>query len=225
MVNKFVLIVAGGMGTRMNTHIPKQFLTINGKPVLMHTLEVFCRYDRQMRIIVVLPEDQTDAWKNLCSGFNFDIPHEIKPGGETRFHSVQKNLDNIPDDCLVAIHDGVRPLVDLKTIDRCFLAAEKYGNAVPCIEIPETLRMMDNQGTRQVNRADYRLIQTPQVFKGRILKEAYTQKYMKQFTDDAGVVEKMGHTIKLVEGNSENIKITFEKDLIMAAVLLQTVNP
>ena len=132
MVNKFVMIVAGGMGTRMKTDIPKQFLNINGKPVLMHTLEVFNRYDSQMKIIVVLPEDQTDAWRNLCSRFHFDLPHEIKPGGETRFHSVQKNLDNIPDDCLIAVHDGVRPLVDLKTIDRCFLTAEKYGNAVPC---------------------------------------------------------------------------------------------
>jgi 2-C-methyl-D-erythritol 4-phosphate cytidylyltransferase len=220
-VKKIALIVAGGTGTRMKASIPKQFLLIGGYPVLMHTVSTFHRYDKNMRIIIVLPENQIDEWKKLCSEYPFAIEHEIGLGGETRFHSVKKNLKGISDRALVAIHDGVRPLVSVQTIMRCFDAAEEFGNAIPCVEIPETLRRIHNQGNQWVDRTRYRLIQTPQVFLGSIIKEAYLQEYKPQFTDDAGVVESLGHSIHLVEGNPENIKITIEKDLIMAASLLK----
>jgi 2-C-methyl-D-erythritol 4-phosphate cytidylyltransferase len=220
-VEKVTLIVAGGSGNRMNTAIPKQFLLLNGVPVLMHTIDAFYKYDKQMRIIVVLPEVQIQGWKELCREQKFMIRHEIKTGGETRFHSVRKNLAAVPDHCLVAVHDGVRPLVSTATIKRCFQGALKFGNAVPCIEIPETLRRIEETGNKQVNRDDYRLIQTPQVFKGSILKKAYLQEYQKYYTDDAGVVESLGITINLVEGNAENIKITYPKDLLIAASFLK----
>jgi 2-C-methyl-D-erythritol 4-phosphate cytidylyltransferase len=219
-VKKIALIVAGGSGSRMNTGVHKQFLLLKGYPLLMHTINVFFRYDQQMRIIVVLPEAQIPTWDKLCREHNFIISHEIKPGGETRFHSVKKNLDAISNHCLVAVHDGVRPLVSETTIDRCFQAAFKFGNAVPCVEIPETMRKLNAHGNEQVDRANFRLIQTPQVFESSILKNAYLQDYQKHFTDDAGVVESLGHAIHLVEGNPENVKITYQKDLIMASSFL-----
>jgi 2-C-methyl-D-erythritol 4-phosphate cytidylyltransferase len=220
-VDKIALIVAGGSGSRMNAEVPKQFLLLNGYPLLMHTLEVFYRYDQQMRIILVLPELQIQSWEKLCRDHEFRIRHEIKAGSKTRFHSVKKNLAEIPDHCLVAVHDGVRPLVSSETIDKCFQSALKFGNAVPCIEIPETLRKLSERGNEQVDRDNYRLIQTPQVFKSSILKRAYLQDYKKRFTDDAGVVESLGYAIHLVEGNPENIKITYQKDLVMAASFLK----
>jgi len=205
----------------MNAGVPKQFLLLNGYPVLMHTLDVFCRYDSQMPIILVLPEIQINIWDKLCREHNFMIRHEIKAGGETRFHSVMRNMAEIPDHCLVAVHDGVRPLVSVETIDRCFKAALKFGNAVPCVEIPETLRKLNDRVNEQVDRANYRLIQTPQVFESSILKKAYLQAYDKRFTDDAGVVESLGYAIHLVEGNPENIKITYQNDLVMASSFLK----
>lgn len=220
-VEKIALIVAGGAGNRMKTGIPKQFLLLKGYPVLMHTLDVFYRYDPGMRIILVLPETEIPSWKRLCKDYGFLIGHEIVAGGETRFHSVKYNLDEIPDQCLVAVHDGVRPLVSVSTIDRCFEAALKFGNAIPCIEIPETMRKLNKKGNEQVDRYRYRLIQTPQVFDSTVLKKAYSQEYRKQFTDDAGVVESLGYTINLVEGNPENIKITYPHDLKVATSFLQ----
>jgi len=205
----------------MKAEVPKQFLLLKGYPVLMHTLDVFYRYDQNMEIILVLPENQMQAWSKLCKDYEFSIPHKIKPGGETRFHSVKINLQGIPDHCLVAIHDGVRPLVSLMTIDRCFQSALKSGNAIPCIEIPETLRKLKRQGNEQVDRTHYRLIQTPQVFESTVLKKAYAQEYKEYFTDDAGVVESIGYAINLVEGNPENIKITYPKDLKIASSLLK----
>jgi 2-C-methyl-D-erythritol 4-phosphate cytidylyltransferase len=220
-VKKIALIVAGGTGTRMKAVIPKQFLPIGGYPVLMHTINAFHRYDKDMRIIIVLPENQIDKWKKLCHEYAFEIEHDVRLGGETRFHSVKRNMEVIPDQSLVAIHDGVRPLVSIPTIARCFDAAMEFGNAIPCVEIPETLRRIDHPGSQWVDRTRYRLIQTPQVFKGSIIKKAYLQDFRPEFTDDAGVVENMGLSIHLVEGNAENIKITIEKDLIVAASLLK----
>jgi 2-C-methyl-D-erythritol 4-phosphate cytidylyltransferase len=219
-MEKILIIVAAGSGNRMKSELPKQFISINGSPVLMHTMRTFHRYDAQLRIILVLPEVQIDTWKQLCFNHRFNLIHEIRAGGPTRFHSVKKNLDIIPGNAIVAIHDGVRPLVSQETIDRCFKMAFKFGNAVPCVEIPETMRIIENNQSRQVDRSCYRLIQTPQVFKGSLLKEAYLQEYNVQFTDDAGVVEHSGTFIHLVEGNPENIKITYPKDLQMASVLL-----
>jgi len=214
--------MAGGTGTRMKSQVPKQFLLLKGIPVLMHTMEVFYRYDSGMRIILVLPGDQLVTWQSLCRKYKFMVRHEIGIGGETRFHSVKNNLADIPDHCLVAIHDGVRPLVSHETLDRCFASALVHGNAIPCIEIPETLRYLDGLVSRQVDRSTYRLIQTPQVFDSGILKKAYMQEYQPDFTDDAGVVENLGFTIKLVEGNPENIKITWNKDLLIAASFIKS---
>jgi 2-C-methyl-D-erythritol 4-phosphate cytidylyltransferase len=223
-LEKIALIVAGGIGSRLNAAIPKQFILLGGYPVLMHTLDVFFRYDQHMRIMLVLPEHQIAAWQKLCREHDFRIRHEIRAGGETRFHSVKKNLAEIPDHCLVAVHDGVRPLVSVMTIDRCFRSALVFGNAVPCVDIPETLRKIDEKGSKQVDRTNYRLVQTPQVFESGILKKAYLQEYQADFTDDAGVVERLGHPIHLVEGNPENIKITYPKDLMVASSLLHDLN-
>jgi 2-C-methyl-D-erythritol 4-phosphate cytidylyltransferase len=220
-VEKIALIVAGGTGKRMKSLVPKQFMLLKGIPVLMHTIYKFHRYDTGMRIILVLPGDQVATWKDLCEKNGFIIRHEMVTGGETRFHSIQKNLDRIPEQCLVAVHDGVRPLVSMDTIHRCFTAAGENGNAVPCVEIPETLRIMDEKGNRPVDRTKYRLIQTPQVFISNMLKEAYQQEYHPGFTDDASVVESRGYNIHLVNGNSENIKITLKQDLGIAEFLLQ----
>jgi len=221
-LEKIALIVAGGSGTRMKSQVPKQFLLLKGLPVLMHTMDVFYHYDSGMRIMLVLPGDQIGTWQSLCRKYQFTARHEIGVGGETRFHSVKNNLANIPDQCLVAIHDGVRPLVSVETIDRCFRSALEHGNAIPCIEIPETLRYLDAKVSLQVDRSKYRLIQTPQVFDSGILKKAYGQEYHSGFTDDAGVVENLGYTIHLVEGNPENIKITLNKDVVIAASLIKS---
>jgi 2-C-methyl-D-erythritol 4-phosphate cytidylyltransferase len=219
-VDKIVLIVAGGSGIRMNAGIPKQFIPVNGFPILMHTMEVFASYDRQIRIILALPDNQMEAWRQLCKTYKYSRIHEIRPGGATRFHTVQKNLQDLPDNSLIAIHDGVRPLVSYDTIDRCFKAASEFGNAIPCVEIPETLRKIEADLSRSIDRTQYRLVQTPQIFKGGLIKKAYEQDYQKHFTDDAGVVESLGYKIHVVEGNPENIKITFEKDLVIASALL-----
>ena len=220
-MEKIALIVAAGTGKRMKSQVPKQFMLLRGIPVLMHTINRFYRYETGMRIILVLPGDQITSWKVLCEKNGFNIRHEILTGGQTRFHSIQKNLEQIPNQSLVAVHDGVRPLVSLDTIDRCFTAAGETGNAVPCLEIPETLRIMDEKGNRPVDRAKYRLIQTPQVFISSMLKEAYRQEYQACFTDDASVVESRGYRIHLVDGNPENIKITFKQDLGIAEFLLR----
>lgn len=219
-VKKILIIVAAGSGKRMKSEMPKQFHSINGYPILMHTMGIFHRYDTNLRIILVLPEVQIDTWKQLCTNHHFNLIHEIRTGGPTRFHSVKNNLFNIPDNSIVAVHDGVRPLVSRETIDRCFKMALKCGNAVPCVEIPETMRKIENNQSRQVDRNCYRLIQTPQVFTGSTIKKAYLQEYDEKFTDDAGVVEHSGCFIHLVEGNPENIKITYPKDLLIASILL-----
>jgi 2-C-methyl-D-erythritol 4-phosphate cytidylyltransferase len=214
------MIVAGGSGIRMKAGLPKQFLLLGGVPVLMHTVQVFYRYDPDIQIIVVLPASQVKEWERLCLEYAFSVPHKTGIGGDSRFHSVQKNLNFVPDHCLVAVHDGVRPLVSRETIERCFSQAERYGNAVPCVEIPESMRMVFPEGNKPADRTVYRLIQTPQVFKGVLLRKAYEQSYRPEFTDDASVVECLGEKIHLVHGNPENIKITLPHDLKMAEALL-----
>lgn len=208
----------------MNAPLPKQFLLLNGKPLIMHTLEVFRLYDPHIKIRLVLPEDQFGLWENLCDKYGFSMKHDLGTGGETRFHSVKKNLSFVTDKGLVAVHDGVRPLVSLDTIERCYKGAEEYGNAVPGIKIPETLRIIRNDGSVQTDRSLYRLIQTPQVFRGEVLKKAYLQEYNSMFTDDAGVVENAGFKINLVEGNPENIKVTLPNDLVIAEALVRCQN-
>ncbi|MBN2814124.1 MAG: 2-C-methyl-D-erythritol 4-phosphate cytidylyltransferase [Bacteroidales bacterium] len=223
-MEKIAIIVAGGVGTRMNAVMPKQFMLLGGYPVLMHTIMAFSSFDKDMRIIVVLPETQLDKWKEICREYHFKERHELGLGGETRFHSVRNNLEHIPDESLVAIHDGVRPLIDGDTIRRCFDQAGKTGNAVPCIEIPETLRRITDGANEWVDRSVYRLIQTPQVFRGSLIKKAYAQEYQSFFTDDAVVLESLGIPIHLVEGSINNLKITFQRDLNLASALLSAGN-
>ncbi len=217
---KFAIIVAGGKGERMQTDIPKQFIEIQGKPILMYSIENFNRYDISIQIILVLPSGQIEFWHTLCKKHAFEIPHKIVTGGQSRFDSVINGLDAVKLPALVAVHDGVRPLVSVETITRCFESAEKYGTAIPVIELVDSIRQITETGNQSVDRNAYKLVQTPQIFDGEILKKAYKQDFSPLFTDDASVVEAMGTKIHLVEGNRENIKITTEFDLRIAQITM-----
>lgn len=216
-----ILIVAGGRGTRMGGPQPKQFLELAGRPVLMHTLEAFDRWDASARLIVVLPEDQIDTWKRLCEAHAFDRAHRVVAGGETRFHSVRNGLDVVASDGLIAVHDGVRPLVAPSVIAACFAAAADGGAAVPVVPVVESVREVDaDGGSRPVDRARLRVVQTPQVFRADVLRAAYRLPYDPRFTDDASVVEASGVAVRLVPGNRENIKLTTPMDLLLAEQLM-----
>ena len=212
-MKKTVIIVAGGKGERMQADIPKQFIEIQNKVTLMHTIEAFERYDKSIVIIVVLPASQISYWKELCIKHDFSILHQIAEGGETRFHSVKNGLDLADMDSLIAVHDGVRPMVSCETISRCFLHAEKYKAVVPVVDLNDSIRYSDEKGNYACDRSKYKLVQTPQVFEGKLLKKSYGQASSSSFTDDASVVEAFGAKIHLVEGNRENIKITTPFDL------------
>ncbi|MCE8916130.1 2-C-methyl-D-erythritol 4-phosphate cytidylyltransferase [Bacteroides fragilis] len=214
------LIVAGGKGLRMGSELPKQFLPIDGKPVLMRTLEAFHRFDEKMQIILVLPREQQDFWRELCEEHGFDIKHLIADGGETRFHSVKNGLVLVNGIGVVGIHDGVRPFVSQEVIARCFREAVVRKAVIPVIDVVETVRHLTESGSETVSRNDYKLVQTPQVFDADLLKRAYEQEFTPFFTDDASVVEAMGVPVYLVEGNRENIKITTPFDLKVASALL-----
>jgi 2-C-methyl-D-erythritol 4-phosphate cytidylyltransferase len=221
-MTKYVIIVAGGAGKRMQSDLPKQFLLLNGIPVLMRTMVPFFNFDNQIQIILVLPEEHMDYWKNLCVEFNFQLDHKIVAGGETRFRSVKNGLTEITDTgSLVAVHDGVRPLVSQSLIQTCFETAELMGNAVPAMEISESLRILTPEGNQLLNRSEVKLIQTPQIFRAEQILKAYRQDYKETITDDASVVENMGEKIHIVPGNRENIKITTLHDMVIASALLQ----
>lgn len=216
MLARYVLIVAGGSGRRMETEVPKQFLLLNGKPVLMHTFEVFYRFSSTISFVLVLPDNEIALWKQLCMDYSFTIPHYIVTGGDTRFQSVKNGLSLIKEECIVAVHDGVRPLTSIATIEKAFAKAELHGNAVPVIPVNESLREMIGQKSAPADRSRFFIVQTPQCFRISLLKEAYKQTYQEGFTDDATVVEALGETIHLTEGNFENIKITYPTDLKIA---------
>ena len=239
----YVIIVAGGKGLRMGSDIPKQFLPIGGKPVLMRTLERFREYDTDLQIILVLPEAQQAYWHQLCEEYHFDVAYTLANGGQTRFHSVQNGLAKVPDDAegVVGVHDGVRPFPSIEVIRNCYETARTAKAVIPVIPVVETLRHISSNGqtrtdtdkkeslspevrcqkeSRTVPRDEYRLVQTPQTFDIQLLKAANRQPYNDGFTDDASVVESYGHQITLVEGNRENIKITTPYDLKIAEVLI-----
>jgi 2-C-methyl-D-erythritol 4-phosphate cytidylyltransferase len=216
----YAVIVAGGSGKRMGAEMPKQYLELSGKPVLMHTLERFKAFDDSIEIITVLPENQLRYWAELQKKYSFNIPHTLVIGGKARFYSVRNGLKFVDVPGLVAIHDGVRPFVTIDTIKRCFETAEKLGNAIPVITPSDTLRMVNDGDSIPVNRLQMRMVQTPQVFNAELIKEAYLQDYLPEFTDDATVLEKTGVKINLVEGNRKNIKITNPEDLIISEALL-----
>lgn len=225
----YVIIVAGGKGLRMGGDIPKQFLPIGSKPVLMRTLERFREYSADLQIILVLPEAQQAYWHQLCHQYNFDIDYLLANGGATRFHSVQSGLALIPDDAqgVVGVHDGVRPFPSVEVIRNCYETARHKKAVIPVIPVVETLRhlipspnTLHPSPSKTVPRGDYRLVQTPQTFDIQLLKAANKQPYNDGFTDDASVVESFGFEITLVDGNRENIKITTPYDLKIAEVLL-----
>jgi 2-C-methyl-D-erythritol 4-phosphate cytidylyltransferase len=218
----YIIIVAGGKGLRMGGDIPKQFIPIAGKPVLMRTIERFREYSPDLQIILVLPKAQQDYWHQLCEEYHFGIKLQIADGGETRFHSVQNGLRLIPDDeqGIVGVHDGVRPFVSVEVIKRCYDAARTHKAVIPVVPVVETLRHLSGDKGYNVLRSDYRLVQTPQTFDIQLLKAANKQPYTEQFTDDASVVEAFGQTVTMVEGNRENIKLTTPFDLRIAEVLV-----
>lgn len=218
---EYALIVAGGKGTRIASSIAKQFIRLNGKPILLYTLEAFFKYSEKISIVLVLPEDDFGTWKSICEEFNFSKPIILQKGGDTRFISVKNGLDKIDGDGLVAIHDGVRPLVDSDLIGASFRLAAVHGSAVAAVRLKESIRVTDQDNTKAVDRSQYRLIQTPQTFDLQIIKKAYQIKEDPSLTDDASVAEKSGHKISLFEGSYRNIKITTAEDLVVAEALLK----
>ena len=210
-----VVIVAGGKGLRMGADIPKQFLCVGGRPILIRTLERFREYDAGLQIVLVLPHEQQAYWADLCRQYGFSIDYTLADGGPTRFHSVLNGLQKVaPDAALIAVHDGVRPYVSTEVIGRCFDEAARSGAVVPVVDEVETLRHLDSDGTSHtVPRSEYVRVQTPQVFEAQLLRRAYAQPFCERFTDDASVVESTGHAVALVAGNVENIKITTPNDL------------
>lgn len=223
-MTKYAIIVAGGKGLRMGADLPKQFIPIAGKPILMHTLECFAHADSTIQIILVLPQSQQAYWKSLCEKYQFDVHHLIADGGETRFHSVSNGLKLINNgkETIIGVHDGVRPFVSSEVINRCYRLAETHQAVVPAIDVVETLRHLPDEGhSVTVPRSEYKLIQTPQVFNGEALLQAYRQPFQSIFTDDASVAEALGINITLTTGNRENIKITTPFDLTIAEALLQ----
>lgn len=223
-MQKKVIIVAGGVGQRMQTAIPKQFLKVGGEIILMRSVRLFYEFNSTMELIIALPESQFETWNELCTTNRFNIPHRLVKGGETRFNTVKNALETIHKECLIAIHDGVRPLVSENTIAATFDKAEEKGNAIPVLPIHESIRYISKTENKAVTRINYKTVQTPQVFHSRILTNAYKQAYNPDFTDDASVVEKSGVFIETVEGNPENIKITTKKDLDIAEVLLSYID-
>lgn len=218
----YAIIVAGGKGTRMGASIPKQFLPVNGLPVLMQTIKRFKECGDGLEIIIVLPKEQHEYWYELCKKHRFTSTYTVAEGGETRFHSVKNGLAMIPDDAegIVGVHDGVRPFPSVEVIRNCYETARTAKAVVPVIPVVETLIHIDGQGNSEtVPRDSYRLVQTPQAFDIQLLKRAYKQPYQDSFTDDASVVDSIGQGITLIDGNRENIKITTPFDLRMARIL------
>lgn len=230
---EYALIVAGGKGTRIKSKVPKQFLELNGKPVLLHTLEAFYRYSDKINIVLVLPEDDFQTWHDISKKYNFNKPLILQSGGDSRFQSVKKGLEKIQGAGLVAIHDGVRPLVSEDIIGASFRLAAVHQSAVAAVRLKESIRMTDQtclpegssprrqDNTKAVDRSKFRLIQTPQTFNVQLIKKAYDIKEDPSLTDDASVAERAGHTISLFEGSYKNIKITTPEDLLVAEALLR----
>lgn len=229
---EYALIVAGGKGTRIKSKLPKQFLELHGKPVILHTLEAFYRYSDKIQVILVLPEDDLPTWHEIAKKFSFHKPLTLQSGGSSRFQSVKKGLDKIQGEGLVAIHDGVRPLVTEALISASFRLAAVQQSAVAAVRLKESIRMTDEEAlpegnagkqgyTRAVDRSKFRLIQTPQTFSVHLIKNAYAIDEDPGLTDDASVAERAGYPIALFEGAYENIKITTPEDLLIAEALLK----
>jgi len=218
----YAIIVAGGTGSRMNSTAPKQFLLLEGKPILMHTMQAFHTCSLKPQIILVLNIHQHHAWEELCVQFDFKIPHEVVMGGDERFYSVQNGLKQVKGDAIVAIHDAVRPLISPQLIVTSFLEAERSGNAVLGVTPTDSVRkIISEEQTEALDRSKLMLIQTPQTFKLEQLRKAYQQPFRNDFTDDASVVERAGYAVHVIPGARENIKITYAEDLVIASLFMQ----
>ncbi len=217
----YAVIVAGGSGNRMQTETPKQFLLLKNLPVLMHTIKAFAQSDTQPKILLVLNKEQQGYWRRLCEELNFRIPHDVIDGGTERFYSVKNAIDRIDDDSFVAIHDAVRPLVSKALIDNCFQRAEAIGNVIAAVQSSDSVRMLRDEKSTALRRDEIYLVQTPQTFSLKILKAAYQQAFTSNFTDDASVVEALNEEINIIEGERNNIKITYPIDLELAELLLK----
>lgn len=220
------IIVAGGSGTRFGAELPKQFLELGGKPILMRSIEAFANSGNcPVDVIVTLPSDQMDLWQRLCDRYGFDVPHRVVPGGETRWHSVKHALDSMGDVNevdIIAVHDGVRPMVTADVICRTIAAARRDGAAIPVVALNDSVRQVVGEASHALDRSTLRAVQTPQAFDARLLLDAYSLLYQPTFTDDASVVEQLGHPITLVEGDPHNLKITRPMDLALAEYLLNS---
>lgn len=214
------IITAGGIGKRMGGSIPKQFLLLNDKPILMHTIERIYAFDSSAQLIVTLPVDYLKDWNEMCETYAFQIKHEIVSGGEERFDSIKNALEKATGDW-IAVHDGVRPFVSQEVLTQLLLDVKKHRAAIPVIPVKESLRLVEGESSAAVPRSHYQIVQTPQMFEAKLLKKAYEQKYSTTFTDDASVVESIGARIHLVSGNEENVKITNPLDLSIAAIILK----
>lgn len=218
-MKRFAVVVAAGQGTRMKGILPKQFLLLSGKPVLMHTLSVFQK--AEIETIVVMHRDYIHHWENLCKEYQFNFNHKIIVGGDTRAQSVKNGIDNLQDDSLVAIHDAARPLISLNMLNLLFAAAEKYGASIPVIPVKDTLRIVSDNESKTVSRDDYRAVQTPQVFRTNELKLAFNINGFEQFTDEASLYESSGKKVYLIAGEETNIKLTVPSDLVFAEAFLR----
>lgn len=217
---KYVIIVAGGKGTRMGSETPKQFLEIGGKAIIIHTLEKIKKALPTAELFLVLPKAELERWNSISEGTAFeDI--QVANGGLTRFDSVKSGLALVKSPGIVGVHDAVRPFVSVETIRKVFAKAEESGAAIPVVELKDSLRRLTQESSKSSNRGEYRIVQTPQCFQSKLLVESYQQEYSEEFTDDASVVESSGFEITLVEGNDANIKITTKRDLKMADFLLK----
>lgn len=220
-VREYALVVAGGKGTRIPGTLPKQFLPLKGRPILLHTLDAFHRYNTQLPVVLVLPADDRDTWVRITQEHQVHNSITLVDGGETRFQSVRNGLAVLSGDGLVAIHDGVRPLISEDIIGASFRLAAAHKTAIAAVRLKESIRMTDQDTTRAVDRSRFRLIQTPQTFDLSLIRKAYQQKEDATMTDDASVAERAGFSISLFEGSYENIKITTPEDLVVAEALLK----
>ena len=216
-MQKVALIVAGGKGERMNADIPKQFLVLNGTPILMHTLKQFSHFEE---IVLVLPHSQFDYWRELCSTYNFTQKHTLVPGGKKRFYSVKNGLEKIDENSVIAIHDGVRPLISTKLIDSLITETKSGVGIIPIIPVKDSIRKVEGENSIHVDRSSLFKVQTPQCFLSADIKEAYTQEFSDAFTDDASVFEANGGEITTVLGEEKNLKITTKEDLKIASILI-----
>lgn len=220
-MKKYAIIVAGGTGTRMKGDVPKQFMPLSGKPVILYSVEAFHAYDPTLEIILVIHSEYLTLWEQLVRNFKVSIPHQVVAGGETRFDSVKNGLGLVNHDGLIAVHDAARPIINKGFLESLFSAALTYGSAIPVLPVSDTIRVLDGNTSHQYDRTFLRAVQTPQIFKVSELQRAYTQSYQPTFTDDGSVMESAGFLLHLTEGRTDNIKITHPQDIAVAEVLIK----